>query len=311
MFEERYLGQVRLLIAVLPFVADEACFALKGGTAINLFVREMPRLSVDIDLTYLPVEDRDTTLRNIDEALRRIARRINLGPTKPEIRFWHHRPCFDVTLGGTIKVEVSPVTRGCLFAPESRAVTPTVEREFGFAEMPVVSFPDLYAGKICAALDRQHPRDWFDVKLLLDNEGIDRRLVQALLVYIASSGQPMSELLAPRWNDIQRVYEQHFIGMTRELIPLDELEATRERLMDEIARNWQASDSHFLLSLKKREPDWDALRLDAAKNLPALQWKLVNLRKMPSAKHAAAFAKLESALADLTGRAERLRGGQA
>jgi hypothetical protein len=46
------------LIRVLPSIAEEACFALKGGTAINLFVRDMPRLSVDIDLTYLPVQPR-------------------------------------------------------------------------------------------------------------------------------------------------------------------------------------------------------------------------------------------------------------
>ena len=54
-FREVYRRQVQLLIRVLPSIAEEACFALKGGTAINLFVRDMPRLSVDIDLTYLPV----------------------------------------------------------------------------------------------------------------------------------------------------------------------------------------------------------------------------------------------------------------
>lgn len=101
------------------------------------------------------------------------------------------------------------------------------------------------------------------------------------------------ELLAPRWNDLRLVYEQHFIGMTREPVPLSALEATRDRLLDQIARHWQRSDSDFLVSLKKREPRWDALGLDAAKNLPALQWKLVNLRKMSSSKHATAVAKLD------------------
>jgi predicted nucleotidyltransferase component of viral defense system len=56
-FSEIYRKQVKLLIRILPFIAEEDCFALKGGTAINLFVRNMPRLSVDIDLTYLPVLD--------------------------------------------------------------------------------------------------------------------------------------------------------------------------------------------------------------------------------------------------------------
>ncbi len=306
MFEPRYIGQVRLLVAVLPFVADEDCFALKGGTAINLFVREMPRLSVDIDLTYLPVEDRVTTLRNVEAALKRIGTRIKRALPDTDVRYIRGEPMtrFDVTRDGAIKVEVSPVTRGCLFAPEPRAVAETVEREFGYAEVPVVSFPDLYAGKICAALDRQHPRDWFDVKLLLDNEGIDRRLMQALLVYIASSGQPMNELLKPRWSDLKRVYEQHFVGMTRAPVPLSDLEETRERLLNEIARQWLSRDTDFLLSMKNRQPNWDALGLDAAKTLPALQWKLINLGKMSVAKHAAAMAKLEHALDALAKRAK-------
>lgn len=68
-----FFKQADLLIQVMPFVNAEECFALKGGTAINFFVRDFPRLSVDIDLVYLPVEDRPTTLRGIDAALQRIA----------------------------------------------------------------------------------------------------------------------------------------------------------------------------------------------------------------------------------------------
>src|ERR1039457_4548409 len=75
-FNETYRRQVARLIKILPHVAAEDCFALKGGTAINLFVRDMPRLSVDIDLTYLPVEERQATLANVDAALRRIAERV-------------------------------------------------------------------------------------------------------------------------------------------------------------------------------------------------------------------------------------------
>src|SRR4051794_26036479 len=72
-FSDQYRRQVTLLIRVVPLVAQEACFALKGGTAINLFVRALPRLSVDIDLTYLPVQPRDQSLKEIEAALRRIA----------------------------------------------------------------------------------------------------------------------------------------------------------------------------------------------------------------------------------------------
>ncbi len=69
---EIYKRQVALLLDILPEVAKETCFALHGGTAINLFIRDMPRLSVDIDLTYLPLESREASLKNISDALSRI-----------------------------------------------------------------------------------------------------------------------------------------------------------------------------------------------------------------------------------------------
>lgn len=301
-FDERYLGQVRLLVAVLPFVAKEGAFALKGGTAINLFIRDMPRLSVDIDLTYLPVQDRDTSLALVGKALRRMATSINLGSPNPEITLSPKKPLtrFDVSLGGTVKVEVNPVLRGCLFPPETRGVTASVEEQFGFAEMPIVSFADLYAGKICAALDRQHPRDWFDVKLLLDNEGLSRPLIQALLVYLSSGNRPIHELLSGRWQDMRATFKNHFVGMTKDAVALADLEATRERLLDELARHITDRDCAFLLSLKRLEPDWKLLGLATAEKLPALQWKLMNLRNMPKARHADATGRLEKAL-------ERLR----
>ena len=69
MIAESYRKQVELLLHVLPYVAEVECFALKGGTAINLFHDNMPRLSVDIDLTYIPIEDRKTALAGITAGL--------------------------------------------------------------------------------------------------------------------------------------------------------------------------------------------------------------------------------------------------
>src|SRR5450432_4041795 len=76
---ETYRRQAALLVGVMPFVAAEEDFALKGGTAINLFVRDMPRLSVDIDLTYLPIAPRPQSLKAIDAAMKRIAAAIRTG----------------------------------------------------------------------------------------------------------------------------------------------------------------------------------------------------------------------------------------
>lgn len=309
MFSAKYIEQVSLLVRTLPFVADEKCFALKGGTAINLFVRDMPRLSVDIDLTYLPIEPREDTLSKIDAALRRIAATVRDSNPDTEIDIEDKKSIinFNVRQGTSIvKVEVSPVTRGCLFPPELKHVRPAVEEKFGYAELPVVSFADLYAGKLCAALDRQHPRDLYDVMLLLDNEGLSRRLVQALMIYIACNKQPMNEIIAPNWLDIDKAYTNHFVGMTREAVPLETLKNTRERLLDEIARYIEPQDIEFLLSLKRKAPNWDLLGIPDVSKLPAIQWKLHNIGKMAAESHATALKKLDEALKSMLERKQRL-----
>src|SRR5690606_13433230 len=159
------------------FVAGERDFALKGGTAINLFVRDMPRLSVDIDLTYLPVAGRPESLAAIDAAMKRMAAALRAGlrgARVMEVVNAREQIVTNLTVqrgAAQIKIEVTLVLRGCVFAPETRAVSPAVEDAFGYAETQVVSFADLYAGKIMAALDRQHPRDLFDIRDLLANEG--------------------------------------------------------------------------------------------------------------------------------------------
>ena len=217
-------------------MADEQCFALKGGTAINLFVRDLPRLSVDIDLTYLPVEDRVSSLAAIDAAMLRIKERIE--GRIPGAAVAPSRSAGDNIItklivrseSVQIKIEVTPVLRGTVYDPAVMSVVPSVEDTFGFAEMQVVSFADLYAGKIVAALDRQHPRDLFDVRNLLANEGISDELRRAFLVYLISHNRPMAEVLAPTRKSLAEEFERGFVGMTQENVELADLEATREAL---------------------------------------------------------------------------------
>jgi predicted nucleotidyltransferase component of viral defense system len=236
-FLDTYRQQVALLIRTIPFVAKETAFALKGGTAINLFVRDMPRLSVDIDLTYLPVEDRTTSLAAIDAAMLRIAERIEAGIPSAKVNPSRSADEKIVTklivrAGGVqIKIEITPVLRGTVYDPVVTTVVPTVEDEFGFAEMQVVSFADLYAGKIVAALDRQHPRDLFDVRDLLAHEGISDELRRAFLVYIISHNRPMAEVLAPTRKPLAEEFARGFAGMTQEPVALTELEAARETII--------------------------------------------------------------------------------
>jgi len=278
-----YRRQAALLVRLLPLVAEESCFALKGGTAINFFVRDMPRLSVDIDLIYLPVENRDSSLAEIESALKRIGGRAMKSIPSAKVREVRTRgegtlTRIDVrTRREQIKLEVSPVLRGCVFDPQIRSVSPKVEREFGFAEMQVASFADLYAGKVVAALDRQHPRDLFDVRDLLANEGVDLALREAFVAYLVSHGRPMIELLMPHRRDIRGEFERGFSGMTDEPVYLDDLLATREIMVQTMVDRMPEHHRRFLVSLETGEREWALLTQPEIQNLPAVRWRLENL----------------------------------
>ena len=295
-FAELYRRQVALLIRVLPLVAEEKSFALKGGTAINLFIRNMPRLSVDIDLTYLPVQPRTESMAAIDAAMKRIRNRIRATIQVSHITEGTMEGTITrliVRVGGLqIKIEVTPVLRGCVYDAELRGVSEAVEEAFGFAEIQVVSFADLYAGKIVAALDRQHPRDLFDVRDLLTNEGIDDALRRAFIVYILSHDRPMAEVLAPRRKDISEEFLRGFEGMTDAPVSRDELIAAREALIADIVGKMPAAHRKFLISFEEGEPDWSLLGLANVQDLPAVRWRQQNLDKLSPEKRAALVAQL-------------------
>lgn len=301
-FSDQYRRQVQLLVRILPFVAMEDCFALKGGTAINLFVRDLPRLSVDIDLTYLPVESRDDSLNAIDTAMKRIAEIAGSGSPAEDIVTGTPNAEGAVTKlfargnGVQIKIEITPVLRGCVFEPETRTVSPAVEEMFGFAEMKLVSFSDLYGGKIVAALDRQHPRDLFDVRDLLNNEGITDDLRRAFIVYLLSHDRPMHEVIGPTRKDISREYERGFAGMTEEPISLDELIAAREAIIDAIVGDMPDDHRRLLLSFERGEPAWELLGLDHVPDLPAIRWRQLNLDKLDARARAKLVSDLEEKL---------------
>ena len=301
-FLDTYRQQVALLIRTIPFVAKEAAFALKGGTAINLFVRDMPRLSVDIDLTYLPVEDRTTSLAAINAAMLRIAERIETGIPGAKVNPSRSADEKIVTklivrAGGVqIKIEITPVLRGTAYDPVVTPVVPTVEDEFGFAEMQVVSFADLYAGKIVAALDRQHPRDLFDVRDLLAHEGISDELRRAFLVYLISHNRPMAEVLAPTRKPLAEEFARGFVGMTQEPVALADLEAARETIIAAMVADMPDAHRHFLVGFKRGEPDWELLGIPEAQRLPAVLWKQRNLDRLPADKRLELANALEKVL---------------
>ncbi|MGB2336233.1 MAG: nucleotidyl transferase AbiEii/AbiGii toxin family protein, partial [Alcanivorax sp.] len=180
--------------------------------------------------------------------------------------------------------------------PEERGVVAAVEDEFGFAQARIVAIEDLYAGKLCAALDRQHPRDWFDVMLLDENEGITTELRKAFLVYLISHPRPMEELLAPNWKQQESLFEGEFRGMAFREVTLEEMRLTMEKVLVQVVSTMTPEEKRFLCSLYEGDPQWRLLGLDGVMSLPAVKWKLQNIRKMDSAKRAASLERLRQIL---------------
>lgn len=294
--------QAAFMLRVLPHVAAEDRFALKGGTAINFFVRDLPRLSVDIDLTYLPVEPRKETLLGIAEALVRIRTRISRAVPDATI----HEGRYEGTLSklflrnssNEVKIEPNLVMRGSVYPARERTLSPkTIERFKMAVAMKTLSDADLYGGKICAALDRQHPRDLFDIKVLMNNEGITAEIRKAFIVYLISHDRPMHEVLNPTRKDVRVAFNSDFQGMTDGPVEYQALLDAREDLITTLKRELTSGEKGFLLSLKEGEPDWKLLDLANVENLPAVRWKLQNIRRMDKNKHRDYTRRLKDALA--------------
>ena len=283
-----YLDTARLMIQVAPPVFADNVFALKGGTAINLFVRDMPRLSVDLDLVFVDHRlGRDEAIASINDAIRSAVDRLkkrgfqthaatvaDAGETKLFVR----RDKLEV------KVEVNFVLRGTVHPIRSTSLTSKAkETLLADLELPVVSLPDLYGGKLVAALDRQHPRDLFDVMELFLHGGITPEIRRSFVVYLASHNRPIHEVLFPNLRDISGEYESTFKGMTTEPVELKALVSARERMIAELKAGLDAAEREFLLSLARNAPNWDLLGIEHLEQLPGIRWKLENLGRLAKA----------------------------
>ena len=222
MHNGKFNEQVRLLLKCLPAIRAQSLFAVKGGTAINLFIQNLPRLSVDIDLTYLFTEDRETSIHKIQSGLREIAETIKKNNPhfviKEQYSQQDHILIKLLVYANNVMVKIEPsfIMRGTLYPTVEASLCQRVNTEFNMFldKVPLLAQPEIYAGKLCAALNRQHPRDLFDVKLLLENGGITDEIRQAFVVYLACDTRPIHELLNPNLLDIHAVYQREFIQMT-------------------------------------------------------------------------------------------------
>jgi len=275
-----YAQKVEVLLNIIPIVAGETCFAIHGGTAINLFVKNLPRYSVDIDLTYIPLEDRRTSIANINNRLLAIAEKVRKSLKGVNIT---HRPDSCKLLceykGKQIKIEVNQTKRGIVGG--SIVTMPLCEKaqeQFGlYCEANIVPLSLLYGGKIAAALSRQHPRDLFDVKYMdvnFDNTKL------GFIFCLLGSDRPIHESFAPNQIDQREALVNQFAGMTDIGFDYSEFEETRRHLIKSVNDMLTDEDKSFLISFESGEPNWKVSEYDLFQNYPSVQWKQLNIQKL-------------------------------
>jgi predicted nucleotidyltransferase component of viral defense system len=298
--DKAYADTVRLLLTAAPDVFANDIFAMKGGTAINLFVRDMPRLSVDIDVVYTPWQTpREQALKAISDELDAIAGRLGrLGLTTRKV---NSKDLGDTKLlienaEAQVKVEVNVVFRGTVLPTERHPLSSKTADLFSVAlELPILAPAELYGSKLVAAMDRQHPRDLFDVLQMFESGGLSDAVVECFVIYLAGHNRPTHEVLFGNEKDIAHEYYQHFVGMTAEPVSLDVLLQTRARLREELPQRMTTKQKQFLIGLALVQPDWTLLQCPHTSELPALRWKLGNLQTF-SQRRPADFEKQAATL---------------
>jgi predicted nucleotidyltransferase component of viral defense system len=280
MLNEEYQEQVRLLLRIIPVVSKIDCFAIHGGTAINMFVQDLPRYSVDIDITYLPIQARNESLSAIKRHLDEVKDKVkNLIPgiviqDKPNKLICTYQ-------GIIVKLEVNDVKRGVIADTVVLPLCKAAQGAFNvFCEAKTVPLSQLYGGKITAALDRQHPRDLFDVKYMFDYIKNFDEVKQGFMFCLLGSGRPIVEMLSPNLIDQREALDNQFAGMTTIPFSYEDYTKTRLSLIEYVNNHLTDSDKRFLISFEEGTPEWKITDYSKFKNYPPVRWKLHNINKL-------------------------------
>lgn len=277
---EIYKKQVGLLIRIVPLVYNIEEFAVHGGTAINLFVKDMPRYSVDLDITYLPVREREESMTDINRLLRELKGQIE--KSIPGIKVIHKTEIWKLLCtreGATVKIEVNGTKRGIIGQVEDKELCAKARAEFNMScRAKIVPFSQLYGGKIAAALSRQHPRDLFDCKYM-DITSFDQ-VKQGLIFCLLGSDKPIIESLQPNPVNQNEALENQFRGMTDIHFDYESFESARAELIRLVNENLSDIDKEFLLSFEMGNPDWSKCCAGDLSRYPSVKWKIQNIIKL-------------------------------
>ncbi len=282
-----YVQTVNLLLDIAPTVFQTPRFAMKGGTALNLFVQDLPRLSVDIDVVFIDHQtDRNSALEEIAQEIQRIESAIAVMGYGTRTRKVHggDEVKLDIfSAEAEVKVEVNFVFRGTVIPVQTRSLSAKTQALFSKnIQVPVLSPSELYGSKLVAAMDRQHPRDLFDVKKMYESHGLTQEILDCFVVYLAGHNRPVHEVLFSNPQPMEETFKNEFAGMTSEPTNLDDLLNTQKRLMTELPLALTQNHRNFLLSLVNATPDWSLLPFNHVQDMPAIKWKLQNLINLQS-----------------------------
>ena len=300
-FDQFYIEKVLRLLAILktffshPALKDK--YVLKGGTALNLFYFDLPRLSVDIDLNYLGL-DRESMLKERgehEEILRSILTEagyeLKRVPEEHAGGKWRLRYESFAGITQNIEVDINYMHRVALMPICRRTSFPL--GAFSVSDIPVLDIHELAAGKLCALIARCKPRDLFDACRLLNDGDLDvPTLRRCFIVYAAfnkvdfltvaglgelpfTAHQFRQELMETLSGEEKKAspeeYLKHLLASCREkigaVLPFSEAERT---FLDAV--NHRGEIKPELLSDSE---EW--CRCTASH--PMLQWKVLNVRK--------------------------------
>ena len=198
--------------------------------------------------------------------------------------------------GTTIKIEVNGTKRGIIGNTEKIQLCEKAKEEFGmtcFAN--IVSWSQLFGGKIAAALSRQHPRDLFDCRDITSDDF--NAVKEGVMLCLLGSDKPIIESLQPNPIDQRDALANQFEGMTDEPVNYDHYQNSRTNLIEVVNNGFTDGDKEFLISFEEGNPDWSKCCAGDLSKYPSIRWKLMNIAKLKSknpAKHKEGIDKLVS-----------------
>ena len=295
---EKVIRLRQLLIEFHKHSVLRGKLVLKGGTAVNLFYLDLVRLSVDIDLNYIGQLDREGMLQErpeivkaVDQISLALGYKVQRGVDGHALVEWYlayqdHTGRFD-----QIQVEINFLMRACALAPKPRQAVSIGDE--AACEFSVLAIEELFGGKTKAMIDRQHPRDLYDLfRFRKTGLAHDSDLLRKLAVLFSST---MDRDL--RTYTMERFAKIDDAAIKRLLYPLLKAEdrptgsemfavakPILERVLDHSLENSfleaMAAGKYQPELLFPKQPDI----VDRIRRHPALLWKAENVRQYLSGR---------------------------